>query len=416
MTVSAPLHADFTTQVNGLDVQFASQSTGDVAAFMWDFGDGATSNEQNPLHTYAGGGTFTVTLTIGTADGRSDSRTLDVEVAAPVTAQFTSQIAGLDVQFTDQSSGVVIGYQWDFGDGATSNEQNPLHTYAGGGTFTVTLTVTDANGRSASISADVTLEAQQPTQAQPTLVDTTPILPDVNSLAGNLNNIFQTGLSTGKQATVFAKAGDSIFTQPNILSPFATAGQYTLNGSDDLQSVIDWFNQTDLNGTTSFNRLGVAVNSNWTVQALLDPNNADPSVCASGESPLACELRITQPSIMLVAVGQNDARNGTDPGAFQNTLDADRQHHIVQRDDPGAADRPRRRIEPGAICHQRRDYHRRQSERRPAAQRHARAERTAKQRTQRSTERRGRPQRRCRQQLRRQRAQSRPLARIRLDA
>ncbi len=318
--VAAALHADFTTQVNGLDVQFASQSTGDIVAFMWDFGDGATSNEQNPLHTYPGGGTYTVTLTVGSADGRSDSRTLDVTVAAPVTAQFSSQVAGLNVQFTDQSSGPVVGYLWDFGDGTTATEQNPLHSYPAIGTYTVSLTVTDANGGSANTSADVSLTEPPQTLPHQTQVDTTPILPDINALAGSLSNIYQAGLNNGKQATVFAKAGDSIFTQPNILSPFATAGQYALNGNEDLQSVIDWFNQTDLNGTTSFNRLGIAVNPNWTAQDLLGPNNADPSVCNGGESPLACELRITQPAIMFVAIGQSDANNGTNPNAFSNTL------------------------------------------------------------------------------------------------
>ncbi len=320
VTVSVPLHADFTAQVNGLDVQFANQSSGDVASVTWDFGDGATSNDVNPLHTYPAGGTYTVALTVGSADGRTDSRALEVTVAAPLTAKFDSQVNGLDVQFIDQSSGGVTSYMWDFGDGATSNEQSPLHTYPAGGTYTVILTVGDANGRSANTSADVNLAAPPPTQPQQTLVDTTPIMPDINALAGNLSNIFQTGLSTSKQATVFAKAGDSIFTQPNILSPFATAGQYALNGNEDLQSVIDWFNQTDLGGTTSFNRLGVAVNQNWTAQDLLGPNNADPSVCSGGELPLDCELRLTQPAVMLVAVGQNDANNGTNVNAFTNTL------------------------------------------------------------------------------------------------
>ena len=320
VTVAAALHADFAAQVNGLDVQFANQSSGDVASVTWDFGDGATSNDVNPLHTYPAGGTYTVTLTVGSADGRTDSRALEVTIAAPLTAKFDSQVNGLDVQFIDQSSGGVTSYMWDFGDGATSNEQSPLHTYPAGGTYTVTLTVGDANGRSANTSADVNLAAPSPTQPQQTLVDTTPIMPDINALAGNLSNIYQTGLSTGKQATVFAKAGDSIFTQPNILSPFATAGQYALNGNEDLQSLIDWFNQTDLGGTTSFNRLGVAVNPNWTAQDLLGPNNADPSVCNGGESPIECELRITQPVVMLVAVGQTDANNGTNVNAFTNTL------------------------------------------------------------------------------------------------
>ncbi len=56
------------------------------------------------------------------------------------------------------------------------------------------------------------------------MVDITPILPDLNALAGDLSAIFQTGLNTGKQATVFAKAGDSIFTQPEHPQPLRHSG------------------------------------------------------------------------------------------------------------------------------------------------------------------------------------------------
>ncbi len=147
VTVSAPLVAGFSAQPNGLDVQFTNQSQGDIASVTWDFGDGATSNEVSPLHTYAAGGTYTVTLTIGSADGRSNSTNQQVTVSAPLVAGFSAQPNGLDVQFTNQSSGDIASVTWDFGDGATSNEVSPLHTYAAGGTYTVTLTIGSADGR-----------------------------------------------------------------------------------------------------------------------------------------------------------------------------------------------------------------------------------------------------------------------------
>ncbi len=90
---------------NPLSVQFTNQSTGDITAYLWDFGDGTTSSEQNPLHTYAAGGTYTVTLTVGIADGRTNSTNQQVTVSAPLVAGFSAQPNGLDVQFTNQSSG-----------------------------------------------------------------------------------------------------------------------------------------------------------------------------------------------------------------------------------------------------------------------------------------------------------------------
>ncbi len=152
-------HRDLQHADQRLDVQFTDQSTGDVASVTWDFGDGTTSNDVNPLHTYAGGGTYTVTLTIGSADGRSEQTSQQVTVSAPLVAGFSAQPNGLDVQFTDQSAGDVTSVTWDFGDGSTSNDVNPLHTYPGGGTYTVTLTVSSADGRTNSTSQQVTVTA-----------------------------------------------------------------------------------------------------------------------------------------------------------------------------------------------------------------------------------------------------------------
>ncbi len=148
VTVATPISAAFSAQINGLDVQFTNQSTGAVASITWDFGDGATSNDVNPHHTYANSGTYTVTLTVGSADGRTDSHSEDITATAPLVAGFSAQPNGLDVQFTNQSSGDVTSVAWDFGDGATSTDVSPLHTYAAGGTYTVTLTIGSADGRS----------------------------------------------------------------------------------------------------------------------------------------------------------------------------------------------------------------------------------------------------------------------------
>ena len=159
VTVAMPLHADFTTTVDGLNAQFTNQSTGDIALYSWDFGDGATTNEQSPLHTYAAGSTYTVTLIVTNTTGQTDARSLDVTVAATVQANFTFSATDLTVQFTDTSSGTITQYTWDFGDGNISNEQNPLYTYAAQGTYNVTLSVIDTSGASAKFSADVTVNA-----------------------------------------------------------------------------------------------------------------------------------------------------------------------------------------------------------------------------------------------------------------
>jgi PKD repeat protein len=320
VNIAVPVQAGFSAQPDGLNVQFTDQSTGTITQWAWDFGDGTTSNEQNPLHTYAAAGSYTVTLVVTGSSGSMDDQSQMVDVAAPFEASFTAQPSDLNVQFTETSAGAV-SWTWDFGDGNASNEQNPLHTYATEGSYTVTLTATDANGRSDDFSSEVTVTAgaAPTTPSQPSLVDSTPIQPDLSTLQPFLRPIYANGINTtGTRATVFAVAGDSLFVESGILTPFVSPSAYNLDSNTNLQAIIDWFNSTDLGGFTSFNRSSLAINPNWTAQDLLDPNQADPS-CA-GAAPLMCELQQTLPVMMFVSVGSNDAANGTDPATFQATL------------------------------------------------------------------------------------------------
>ena len=127
----------------------------------WSFGDGATSNEQNPMHTYSSAGNYTVNLTVSNGKGTT-SKTLNiiVEVAkvlpvANFSANTTNGYAPLSVQFSDLSQNIT-SRNWDFGDGTNSIEQSPTHTYSSAGTYTVDLTVTNGNG-TASKPATITV-------------------------------------------------------------------------------------------------------------------------------------------------------------------------------------------------------------------------------------------------------------------
>src|SRR5207249_9378280 len=87
----------------------------------------------------------------------------------PPTAGFTSSCSGLTCAFTSTSSdpdGTIASWRWTFGDGASSGEQNPTHTYAAGGTYTVNLTVTDDRAATGTTSQSVTVTAaNQPPSA-----------------------------------------------------------------------------------------------------------------------------------------------------------------------------------------------------------------------------------------------------------
>ena len=117
---------------------------------MWDFGDGsATGQTQNANHTYTQTGQFAVTLTIEDAQGNTDQSQQIINVHPPVTADFSMSLdtinlnKGNSVMLTNQSTNEVT-YQWNFGNGNTSQFENPTATYNTSGTYTITLTASNA--------------------------------------------------------------------------------------------------------------------------------------------------------------------------------------------------------------------------------------------------------------------------------
>jgi PKD repeat protein len=153
--------AAFSTLCVGLDCSFTDTSTGSIASWAWTFGDGASSTAQNPSHTYAAAGSYTVELTVTDDDGASDttSQTITVNAGPGPEASFSVACTELDCSFTDTSTGSIASWDWTFGDGGGSSDQNPSHTYAAAGTYTVELTVTDAGGDSDTTSQEVTVSA-----------------------------------------------------------------------------------------------------------------------------------------------------------------------------------------------------------------------------------------------------------------
>lgn len=126
----------FTT--NNLNATFSDSSSGGIA-WLWDFGDGASSTVQNPSHGYASFGNYTVCLTVTNSCG-SDSTCKSVSVFCPTPqAGFADSTALYTIFLSDTSTGAT-SWLWEFGDGNTSVQQNPSHTYSAQGIYSVCLT------------------------------------------------------------------------------------------------------------------------------------------------------------------------------------------------------------------------------------------------------------------------------------
>ncbi len=130
---------------------------GQISGYLWNFGDptsGAlnTSTLKNPVHTYATAGNFQVQLIVTNLNGCRDTTEKTVVVNASPLSDFFSSPGCLNsaTQFLADSTVINIpataSYLWNFGDGATSGNQNTSHVYLSAGTFTVTLTITDTAG------------------------------------------------------------------------------------------------------------------------------------------------------------------------------------------------------------------------------------------------------------------------------
>ncbi len=225
VTVNPPAPiANFTVNATSgtapLDVQFTDKSIGNVKSYSWNFGDGSTSTEKNTEHVYSVPGTYTVILIVNGPGGMtSQTKYITVNYPAPIagfTANTTKGAAPLKIKFTDSSTGNVSGYLWNFGDGITSTDQNPTHSYTKPGSYTVKLTVTN-HGGSSSVSSLMTVQNH--------------ILPTATTnVKGGLYN-------TEKTVTIAMSKSGSIY--------------YTINGSTPTTSSKKYAGPISIKSTTN---------------------------------------------------------------------------------------------------------------------------------------------------------------------
>lgn len=148
----APPLAEFSSNTQKgcgpLTVQFSDNSLGVPTTWSWTFAGGspATSNLQNPTVIYPSPGIYGVTLTVTNANGSNTIKKEQfITVENTPLANFTYATQGTQVTFTNLS-GFSTSYLWQFGDGTTSTEANPVHTYSGNGPYTVILTAQNPCG------------------------------------------------------------------------------------------------------------------------------------------------------------------------------------------------------------------------------------------------------------------------------
>ncbi|OQX03625.1 MAG: hypothetical protein BWK80_55285 [Desulfobacteraceae bacterium IS3] len=246
--ISPVLKADFYTNINSgyapFTAKFTDQSAGNPQFWFWDFNnDGSIdSREQNPSYTYNQPGNYSVKLKVQNATATSENEELKtnyitvVSPTADFTADNTTGTATFTVNFTDKSSGSPISWQWDFGDGGTSKEQNPKHIYQIRGVFPVKLIASYNTGFTVEKVKTDYITVNAPVNYLPDLKVTD--IQTSQAVAGQTIEVKWTVTNAGKGATNSVWY-DRVWISPNIDVRIFGGSEDKLLGTFENQTYLD---------------------------------------------------------------------------------------------------------------------------------------------------------------------------------
>jgi gliding motility-associated-like protein len=200
---------------------------GSVVSYTWNLGNGQTSNLPNPTNTYTSSGTYTITLSATSNQGCISTLTQTLGIFPPPVINFSANPL-CDINGTSFSpstttaitSGSIVSYYWDFGDGGTSILQTPLHIYNAPGIYTVSYTGTSNHNCVLSVVKVLTI-SPTPTVAFSTF--------SVNACTPNFTFVNTTTLSAGIPTYTWSFGGTNTTTATNVNYTFPAAGNYTVS-------------------------------------------------------------------------------------------------------------------------------------------------------------------------------------------
>ncbi len=266
--------------------------------------------------TGAAAGTATIIVTVDDGRGGAASTAFTVTVTEANQSPFIDALPPLVLQ-AGQSQTVAVSYSDPNGDAVTLTAASDAPRIAAvtvispvdlqidaanAGTATIIVTVDDGRGGVNSTAFTVTVEAEPvgPPDVPPSAFDVTayPAFSDLETMLPFLQSVYSDGINNlGRNPIAFSVAGDELFNNADQLDPIVR-GEYVLGNRENLQAAIDWYN---------FDFRSVAYGEDWTIETLFDNTYADPELCLPGEAPLACELRVNAPTIIIIGFTPENA-------------------------------------------------------------------------------------------------------------
>jgi PKD repeat protein len=199
-------HADFETNITDManrEMDMINKSTGQAYIFYWEYGDGNNSSQYQPTHAYNAPGMYPVSLTVRDSAGMCmDNTTKEVQLGSvSCNADFSVFVDSTTntVDITNNSVGDSIVSYWVFGDGSTSTDFEPSHTFTAPGYYTIDLTVFNPNTGSMDHASQKVLIAAQDIDCEADFIHTT------DNATGQVNF---SDRSTGDITSYFWNFGD----------------------------------------------------------------------------------------------------------------------------------------------------------------------------------------------------------------
>lgn len=232
-------------------VQFTDYSQqnggGQITQWLWNFNDPGsggnnTSTQKNPTHSFSAAGSYVVHLKVTNTSGCYKDSSAQITIDANPTADFTSTSVckGSPTVFTDNTSGgTIVTWLWTFGDGGTSNVQNPSYTYANAGTYPVTLTAKTAGGCEGVVAKSVTIYGAPVAQfsfSSPTCSNDSVQFTDLSTTAHGSIETWLWDFDDGNTQPISWPAN------PNVKHKYTNGGSFnvklTITTSDQCEAIV----------------------------------------------------------------------------------------------------------------------------------------------------------------------------------